>query len=112
MRPPAPLLLLDRLAVEREIEALTLDLFRHPQADHNVKDLEDDQRHDRAINKHNGDADALIDELHGVAFKHAGCATILFNREHAREQCPHDATDPMHPEGIERIIVAEDMLEA
>src|SRR5215467_4191699 len=59
--------LLHRLAVQGEIEAFALDLFLHPQADHEVDDPEDDQRHHEVVDEHDADADALVEELRGVA---------------------------------------------
>src|SRR5215813_10090418 len=65
---------LNRLAMEREVEALALGLWFHAQADHHVDDPEKDQRHDRVVDKDDGDADALIDELHRIAFEHTSGA--------------------------------------
>src|SRR5262249_52732384 len=103
---------LNRLAMEREVEALALGLWFHAQADHHVDDPEKDQRHDRVVDKDDGDADALIDELHRIAFEHTSGAAVLLDCEHAGEERPHDAANRMHPEGVERVIVAEHALEA
>src|ERR1700726_1905301 len=48
--PPQPLFasdrLLDRLAVEREVETFAFDFVGHAQTDEDVDKLEQDQRHD------------------------------------------------------------------
>jgi alcohol dehydrogenase (cytochrome c) len=56
--------------VEREIETLALDLIRHAQADEDVNDLENDQRHDGVVDEHRDDADRLIDHLAKWGFQY------------------------------------------
>src|SRR5262245_8642949 len=73
----------DGLAVQREVETLAFHLIAHAQADEDVDDLEDDQRHDGVVDEDNDDAFELIEHLHCVAFNQAGRAAILLDREHA-----------------------------
>src|SRR5262249_2107360 len=100
------------LAMQSEVEALALDLLGDPQADEDVDDLEEDQRHDRVVDEHRADADRLIVELGHVALEHAGGAAVLLDGEHAGEERADDAADGMDAECIERVIVAEHALEA
>src|ERR1700738_4662559 len=101
--PPSPSL--NRLAVQRKSEAIALDLLGHAQADDEVENLEDDQRHDAVINEHRADADCLVDGLHEIAFEQAGGAAVLLDREHAGEQCASSSTDCMHAEGAQGVVV-------
>src|SRR5260221_3526422 len=114
--PPQPLFassrLLECLTVEREIETLALDLLRHPQAYKDVDDLEDDQSHDDVVDEHGADADRLVDGLHPIALEQARGATVLTDRKHAGQQRAGGSADRMHPERVERVVVAEHVLEA
>src|SRR5215468_3787525 len=100
------------LAVQREIETLTLHLIADAQSDEDVDDLEDDQRHDGVVDEDDDDALDLIDHLHGVAFDQARRAAVLLDREHAGEQRTDGAADGVHAEGVERVIVAQHVLQA
>src|SRR5580704_6827413 len=104
--------LLNGLAVQREIETLLLDLGGHPQPDDHVDDLENDQRHDHVVDEDRADADRLVDDLHRIALEQSGGAAVLADREHAGENRAGGAADPVHPEGVERVVVAERVLEA
>src|SRR5262249_5840383 len=111
--PPQPRSgLLDGFAVQREVEAFAFDLFADPQTDEEVHDLEQDQRNDGVIDEHGDDADALVDELLDVAIERAGGSAVLLDREDAGEQRADDAADRVHAERVERVIVAEHVLEA
>src|SRR5689334_3621187 len=68
--------LLNRLAVQGEIEAFALHLSLHAQADQDVDDLQDDERHHEVVDEHDADADALVDDLRGVALDQAGRAAV------------------------------------
>src|SRR5262249_19183670 len=110
------------LAVQREIETLALHLIADAQPDEDVHDLEDDQRHDGVVDEDDDDALDLVDHLHRVAFDQAGRAAVLLDREHAGEQRAagdragekraDGAADGVHAEGVERIIVAQHVLQA
>jgi hypothetical protein len=64
--------LLDRLAVQRQIEAVALDLFADAKHDDEIENFEDDQRHHRVVGDDDADADQLVDDLTGIAFDQAG----------------------------------------
>src|SRR5690349_16018267 len=104
--------LLNRLAVQGEIEAFALHLFLHAQADHDVDDLQDDERHHEVVDEHDADADALVDDLRGIALDQAGRAAVCLDREHAGEDRTGGAAERVHAEGVERVVVAEHVLEA
>src|SRR5579859_1985684 len=77
--------LLDGLAVEGEVEPVALDLDVDPQANHEIHDLEDDERGDHVIEDDDADADQLVDHLAGVALDEARGAAVLADCEDARE---------------------------
>ena len=47
----------------------------------------------------------------GIAFQQTGGAAVLLHREHAGQKRPDDAAHAMHAEGVERIVIAERVLE-
>src|SRR4029079_13578714 len=100
------------LAVEREIETLALDLVGDAQPDEDVDDLENDQRHDGVVAEHDEDAVELVEHLHRIAIEQAGLAAICLDRKHAGEQRAHDAANSVHAEGVERVVVAQHVLQA
>ena len=104
--------LLHHLAVQGEIETVALDFVGDPQADRHVDDLQDDQRDDRVIDDDRADADQLIDDLARVAFDQAGVAAVLVDREHAGQDRADDAADAVDAEAVERVVIAERVLEA
>src|ERR1700684_1456359 len=69
--PGFALRLLDGLAVQRQIEALPLDVFADPQPNRHVDEFENDQGYDHVVDEHAHDADDLIKELAGIAFDQA-----------------------------------------
>src|SRR5215469_9646771 len=113
-REPGPLilvrqiwLLLNRLAVQRQIEAVAFDLFGHAQSDRQIDDLQDDQRHDDVISEDDADADALIEHLAPIALKGACGVAVSFDRKDTGEYGAGRAADAVHAESVERVIVAE-----
>jgi hypothetical protein len=60
---------LHHFAVKRYIEALGLDILRHPQADRVLDPLQDDHGHDRVVGNDQRDALDLIEELGRVALR-------------------------------------------
>src|SRR5690348_10385732 len=104
--------LLNRLAVQGDIEAFAFDIAADPQADHHVDDLEQDQGDHGVINDDDGDALELIDQRGGVALDQAGGAAVLLDREHAREQRADDAAHGVDAEAVERVVNAMGALEA
>src|SRR5215510_5619857 len=102
----------NRLAVQREIETLALHLIADAQADEDVDDLENDQRDDGVVDEDDDDAIDLVEELARISLEQAGGAAILFDREHAGEQRADGAADGVHAEGVERVIVAQHVLQA
>ena len=49
--------------MQREVEALDLFIRADAQANREIDQLQDDERHDRVISNDDGDADHLIDDL-------------------------------------------------
>src|SRR3984893_6086437 len=98
-------------AVHCEIEALALHVLADSQPDKGIERAKNDQRHDGVIGEDDDDPCELIEHLHCVALDEAGSTTIGLDREHAREQRAGNAAERMHAESIERIVVAEHVLE-
>src|SRR5258708_24134610 len=98
--------------MEGEIEAFVFYSVRHPQADEDVDRLEDDERGDGVINDDRSDAVALVDQLLEVAVERAGGAAVLLHREHAGEEGTDNAADRVDAEAVERVVIAEHVLEA
>src|SRR5215469_2831085 len=107
-------------AVLGQIEALNLFLFRHPQPDDEIYNLENDERtHDR---KHPRDYNAheLIEQLMSIPFEQARCQRIplrIFeDRVHSRggentgQQRAQRSACAMDTEGVEAVIVSESSL--
>src|SRR5512132_643546 len=103
---------MDGLAMQREIETLALHLIADAQADEDVDDFEDDQRHDGVVDEHDDDAIDLVEELSRIALEQAGGAAVLLDREHAGEQRADNAPDGMDAKGVERVIVAQHVFQA
>src|SRR6266851_3570432 len=104
--------LLHDFSVQREVEALALDILRHAQSDEHLDHEQDDQAGDGIINEDDGDADALIEELTNVPLQNTRGSAILLDRKHPGQQRPDDAANRMHAEAIQRIVVAEQVLQA
>src|SRR5579871_568324 len=96
--------LLDALAVQGDIETLALLLLGHPQPEGLVDHGQDRRARDEAVDERREDPFQLREQR-------AVDPTDLLADEHPREQCADDAADPMHAESVERIVVAEGMLE-
>src|ERR1700688_1853278 len=109
--PTATRRLLNGLAVQRQIEPVAFDLFTDAQTDHQIDELQDDQRDDHVVAKDDADADALIDDLPPIAFERAGRAAIFADGEYAGEDAAGGAADAVHAEGIESVVIAEHVLE-
>src|SRR5579859_4877392 len=69
---------LHHFAVQRDVEALGLDLLRNTKPDGPVDQLEDDQGHDDIVDEHDGDALDLVDDLRGVPLDQARGLADLF----------------------------------
>src|SRR5262245_13499077 len=100
------------LAVQREIETFALHLVGDAQPDEDVDDLEDDQRDDGVVDEDDDDTVDLVEELYRIAFEQAGGAAIGLDREHAGEQGTGDAADRVHAERVERVVIAQHVLQA
>src|SRR5580704_5413126 len=109
MRYTAPLL--HGLAVQRDVETLALDVDGDAQANDEVDDLEDDQRDDGVISDDDGDALDLVEHLGGIALDEAGGSAVLLDREHAGEDRARGAADAVDAEAVERVVIAEHVLE-
>ena len=57
------------------------------------------------------DADQLVDHLARVAFDEAGVAAVLVDREDAGQDRADDAADAVDAEAVERVVIAEGVLE-
>ena len=97
--------------MQREIETFALDVLAHPQADNHVDDFQDDQGHDHVVDEHGGDADELGEHLAGITLDQPGGAAVGRHREHAGEDGASRAADRMDAERVERIVIAEEVLE-
>src|SRR2546430_3425795 len=97
--------LLDVLAVQRYVEPFALLFFADPQSNGHIDDFEDDVADDEAVDQGGEHAFQLGEDASGLATieRRAGKST--------REQCADDATDAVHPERIERIVVTHSLLE-
>ena len=104
--------LLHDFSVQREVEPFPLDLLRHAEADEHLDHEKDDQADDGVINENSGHADALVEELSNVALQNACGSTVLLDREHPGQKRPNDAADRMNAEAIQRIVIAEQALQA
>src|SRR5277367_4127006 len=110
-RPPDRGGLLNDFAVQREVEAVTLDFVGYAQADRHVDDFQDDQRDDRIVDDDHADADQLIDDLLGVAFDEAGRTAIFIDRQDPGQNRADGAADAVDAEAVERVVIAEGVLE-
>src|SRR5580704_3382533 len=90
--------LLDRLAVQREIEAVAFDFLADAKSDDEIDKLEDDQRHHDVVDEHDADADELIDDLAAIAFDQSGRAAVLVDGEDAGQDGAGGAADAVHAE--------------
>src|SRR6202790_4345999 len=96
--------LLHPLAVKTYVETLALLFFGDAQADNHVDDLEDDVTADPRV--HQGRANRA--ELH----KEVGVrAADVLDIEPTGQQSTYDTADAVHAERVERIIVAEGLLD-
>src|SRR6516164_9811820 len=111
-KPPRVAALVNDFAVQGEIETVALDLLGDAQADGDVYDFQDYEGDDRIVNDDSRDPLELVDELPDVSFQQAGVAAEFVDCEHAGQQGADDAADRMHAKGVERVVVAERVLEA
>src|ERR1700728_814533 len=98
--------------MQSEGETSALAALADEKADDHVDDLEDDQGHDHVVDEDSDDTDYLIDHLAGIAFDQSGGTAKSLDGEYAGEDGAGRATDGVHAEGIERVVVAEEVLEA
>ena len=106
------------LAVQRDIEAADLLIFRNAQADEEIGHFQNDERADDCEDPRDCDSDELIQDLMRVAIKEAHIQCIAlgifedsvheFCREETGEKRADCAAGAVDAEGVERIIVAED----
>src|SRR5436190_20244345 len=98
--------------MEREVEAVALDLLSHPQAHRPVDHLEDHEADGAPIDDGHQNAVTLHPELRQVAFKKARLAADLGGGEDPGQKRADDAADAVHAEDIERIVATDQALEA
>src|SRR5882672_11148572 len=110
-RCPGERLLYD-FAVQCEVETVALRVLCHAQADKHLDHAEDDQAGDGIIDEDDGDPDALIEELTDISLQNARRSAVLLDREHPGQQCSDDAANRVHAEAIQRIVIAEHVLQA
>src|ERR1051326_6471059 len=105
-------LLLHHLAVDREIETRALGIGIDPEPDDHIDQLQDDQRDNGVVHDYAGDAIKLDYQLVGVAVDQP---TVAFAdrgaRQHAGQDRAGNAAEPVHPEGVEAVIVTERVLQ-
>lgn len=97
-----------------EVESLDFVVLRNPKTNRGIENLQDDQRADDRQCRCGSDPDHLIDELLDTAFDEAvdlGVAGDCPGREHSREQRSDGASNSVHPERIERVVVSEAILD-
>src|SRR5271169_6161977 len=99
-------------AVQGEVEAVALDFVRDAQADDSFDYSEDDDSDDRVIDDDGDDADALVDDLARVTFDEARGAAVLLYGEHAGQKGADHAANAVDAEAVERVVIAEHVLEA
>src|SRR5579885_3666024 len=102
--------LLNGLAVQCEVEAVAFDFLADPQADHQIDDFENDQRHDDVVDEDDANADALIDHLAPIAFDGARGAAIFADGKDAGEDRAGRAADGVDAKCVERVVIAERVL--
>src|SRR5947209_13128652 len=110
-RPSGRLSLLHHLAMQGVVEAVALDLVGDAQADRRLEDREDDEADDAVVDDHGDDADRLVHDLARVALDETRGAAVLLDREYAGQQRADDAADAVDAEAVERVVVAEGVLE-
>src|SRR5688572_4385673 len=106
--------LLDSFAMQREIQSVALDLLGHAQPDSDVDHLEDDRGADAAERHGHEDALDLDPHLRGIAVDQADRSVAALDqhgREHAGQQRADGAANAMDAEGIERVVIAELVLD-
>src|SRR5579872_402195 len=108
---PPPIVLLNDLAVQCEIETVALHLFADAQADDDVDDLQDDEGDHAVVDNHGYDAEDLVDDLSRIAFDQTSVTAVLIDGEHAGQDRADDAADAVDAEAIQRVVVAEGVLE-
>src|SRR3979490_651347 len=110
-RCPGERLLYD-FSVQCEVETVALRVLCHAQADKHLDHAEDDQAGDGIITEDDADPDALIEELTDVSLQKARRSAVLLDRKYPGQQCADDATNRMHAEATQRIVMAEQALQA
>src|SRR5579872_1185320 len=94
----------DAFAVERDVESLALFIGADAKTDRDVDELENDEAHDKA--PHQGcDHSAQLQEYAAVR------PADLLADQGSGEEGADDSAHAVHAEGVERIIVAERLLE-
>ncbi len=103
-----------RLAMKVDVEALDLFLGRDAQPDDHVDDLEDDEGRDRTPGDADQGAPELGQDLTAIAVDQAllAHAADCLDGEHAGQDRTDEAADAMHAERVERVVVAQGVLQA
>src|SRR3979490_2784577 len=110
-RCPGERLLYD-FSVQCEVETVALRVLCHAQADKHLDQAEDDQAGDGIIDEDDGDPDALIEELTDISLQYARRSAVLLDRKYPGQQRPDDTAKRMHAEAIQRVVIAEHVLQA
>src|SRR5882762_435028 len=110
-RCPGERLLYD-FSVQCEVETVALGVLCHAQADKHLEHAEDDQAGDGIIDEDDGDPDALIEELTDISLQYARRSAVLLDRKYPGQQRPDDTANRMHAEAIQRVVIAEHVLQA
>src|SRR6185437_5602125 len=106
-----------RLAMLADVEAFALVVAANPEIDDRRSELERDPGAERAPGERHRDADDLHRELPDIALPQPGNAGMggagdhRGGGEHPRQQRAEDAADAVDAEHVERIVIAETLLE-
>src|ERR1019366_1158620 len=95
---------LDPLAVQRYIQTLSFLLFGDAQTSGHVDDFQNDEAGCEAVDQRGAHTPQLGED------RSVGAADFLAG-EDPREQSTDDAADTMHPERVERIVIAQRTLQ-
>src|SRR2546423_3465938 len=102
---------MDRLSVQRDVEAAALGLVIDPQRNDRIDGLENHEGGDAGPEKNGHDPVNLIQQLLAVALDEAGRLPDRGGGEDAGEERAGRAADAVHAEDVERIVIAAPELE-
>src|SRR6267154_4339679 len=110
-RATATVFLLQCFAVLGHVETFDLALLGDPQRHHELNHLEQDDGGNPGPGRNRRNAVDLVKELPRIALDETGGLADRRYRKHPAQQRTGDAADAVHTEHVERVIVAELLLE-